>query len=720
VTLDNFYNPELMPVEELKATFVAREGLVDELIDLIRHQRKGAGTQHIVIIAPRGMGKTTVLLMLQLAIRERGLDRWVPVKFPEESYHISDLADFWIAVLEHTAAEVRDQDLLARTDRIKKEYRDSERLQQAALALIKDWSKKHGKRLVVMVENIDGIFEQIGDERANAALRDTLMNDGTLMLIGGATTFFEEARAYDQPLYNFFKIYDLARLSFEQMQELLRKRASVDGVADFDRILEANRARVRALEYFTDGNPRLVLMLYRVIMQSELTEIHRGLEKLLDEVTPYYKAKVESLPVQQRKILDHIARLSSETGEGQTPAQIAEATRLPANQVSAQLKRLAELGYVRPANVRGRNSFYTLSDRLYAIWHQMRTGRDARQRMRWLVDFLRQWFEAQDIVTKLEELHMKAAVLGQQGEKGRAMRLLEYMRYLADALSDGEKRAVAIRGVIARGMTTDEDRFVADLLPTIDLQSLGDRDAASCRMRAAAQYVSKGFSAALSSIEMALRLAPSDALSWYAQGTILEALGRKLDALTSFERAAELESTFEYEVAKGELLVNLDRWDEGLATLMRCIEMVPASADALWYRIEDGSVGAWFKVLVLVALGINEAETQWARFAAAATATMKELMVTILPQVAQMWGVEFAKRLISAPGLRDHPSALPYTRAIDYLITGDRTPVEKLSPEIRGIVEQIIASFEKLAAPKPQPLPKKPRTSRKRKIQQLS
>jgi len=27
-----------MPVEELKATFVAREGLVDELIDLIKHK----------------------------------------------------------------------------------------------------------------------------------------------------------------------------------------------------------------------------------------------------------------------------------------------------------------------------------------------------------------------------------------------------------------------------------------------------------------------------------------------------------------------------------------------------------------------------------------------------------------------------------------------------------------------------------------------------------
>jgi tetratricopeptide (TPR) repeat protein len=745
VSIENFYNPELMPVEELKATFVAREGLVDELVDLIKHQPKGAGTQHVVIIAPRGMGKTTVLLMLQLAIRERGLDRWVPVKFPEESYHITDLADFWIVVLEHTAAEVHDQDLLARTDRIKKEYRDSERLQQAALALIKDWSKKHGKRLVVMVENIDGIFEQIGDERANAALRDTLMNDGTVMLIGGATTYFEEARAHGQPLYNFFKIYNLGRLSFDQMQELLRKRASVDGVADFDQILEANRARVRALEYFTDGNPRLVLMLYRVIMQSELTEIHRGLEKLLDEVTPYYKAKVESLPVQQRKILDHIARLSSETGEGQTPAQIAEATRLPANQVSAQLKRLAELGYVRPANVRGRNSFYTLSDRLYAIWHQMRTGRDARQRMRWLVDFLRRFFEAQEIVAKLEELHERVWGLGRRGDKGQAMRLLEYMSYLADACAGVEVRAAAMRGVVQRGLQTDADRFVAELLPTIDLQSLGDGDAASCVVRASAQYASRGFDAALSSVEMALSLEPANAMSWYFRGKILAALGRDKDALASFERAAELENRFEHEIEKGKLLLFSGRFHEALASLERCIEMQPDSVEALLCRavahrkmghqsesrldLQDLlSVAAsdrrapWFATFLayLVLNRDDEADEEWARLVVAANDARKEVAVTVLPQVARMRGLEFAKRLISTPGLRDHPSALPYTRAIDYLLTGDRTPVEKLSPEIRGIVEQIIASFEKQAVPKPQPLPKKPRTPRKRKIQQLS
>ena len=55
-----------------------------------------------------------------------------------------------------------------------------------------------------------------------------------------------------------------------------------------------------------------------------MVDVRRGLEQLLDQVTPYYKAKLESVPPQQRKILDHIARVSGETHEGLTPTQIAE------------------------------------------------------------------------------------------------------------------------------------------------------------------------------------------------------------------------------------------------------------------------------------------------------------------------------------------------------------------------------------------------------------
>jgi DNA-directed RNA polymerase specialized sigma24 family protein/DNA-binding MarR family transcriptional regulator len=232
------------------------------------------------------------------------------------------------------------------------------------------------------------------------------------------------------------------------MEDLLRRRANLDRIADFETKLKQNASRLRALEYFTGGNPRLALMLYRVVSRSDVTEVRRALEKLLDEVTPYYKAKVETLPPQQRKILDHIARVSGETNEGLTPGEIAPAVRLSPNQVSSQLKRLSELGYVRPANLRGRSSCYALSEPLYAIWHQMRFGRDARERMGWLVSFLKIWYAADEFGPESERLDARFREYFGSDRSQEAYDVLEHHHYLVRAMKDTSGQAEVMNRLI--------------------------------------------------------------------------------------------------------------------------------------------------------------------------------------------------------------------------------------------------------------------------------
>src|SRR5918992_552610 len=692
--MELLYNPDVMPEAEIKATFVARQRLIDELVSLIERQPEGAGMQHVVIIAPRGMGKTTVLLMVKFAIKDRGLaERWQAVKFPEESYGVNDLADFWIEVLNLLAAETNDAGLGQRAESLKTRYPNSDDLQEAALAAIKDWRRKHGKRLVLLTDNLDQILKQINDERDNARLRDVLMNDDTVMLVGGATTFFKEARAYDQPLYNFFKIYDLADLKFEQIQELLRRRAERDQIPNFKEVLQANASRLRALEYFTGGNPRLVLMLYRVVTQSDITEVRRGLEKLLDEVTPYYKAKIESLPVQQQKILDHIARVSGKTSEGVTPSAIAAAVRLSANQVSAQLKRLSENGYVRAANLRGRSSYYTLSEPLYALWHQMRFGRETRERMQWLLNFLRVLYTGEERGVESERLTARFREYLSAGRLYEARDVLEHQRYLAEVMEGTPARANAVEHVI-RGYLEikDAETVKNELLATVKLESLSqetlhklqeagclseeqviratatklppavtqqEKEFAEAMASAALSYFGGNPKEALQYLDQALKIKPEDDTAWNNRGVALGYLGRYEEAIASYDQALKIKP-------------DKDKawYNRGIVYLKKFIKLAQAGAFEL--AIQDWNEAS--------KSGRKEENQDWPN----------ELSEALL-SVARLGQLSFVRQLIAGSDLEER--LFPLARAIDYLLTGHEALIEKLSPEVRGIVEEVVAKL---------------------------
>lgn len=570
------YNPSSMSKQEIKATFVGRENLIDEIISLIEHQPIGAGVQHVLTIAARGMGKTTILLMTQFAMEDKKLTKqWQPVKFAEESYGIYDLADFWLEVIYQLSAEIEDNKLYQSATELKTLYTENINLQEASLALIKDWCQKNKKRLVLLIDNFDIILEQINDERENARLRDVLMNDGTLMIIGTATTFFHEARDYDQPLYNFFKIYNLESMKYPQIEDILWQRAKFDQIPNFEDKLKTNINCncLRVLEHFTSGNPRLVLMLYRVLVMSDISNIRQGLESLLDEVTPYYKAKVESLPAQQRKILDYIARISSKTSEGVTPTEIAEACRLTVNQVSSQLKRLSLLSYVRAANLRGRSSYYTLSESLYAIWYQMRFERDGQQRMQWLINILQALYSSEEFNIDIESTKLEAF----------------FQKYF-----------------VVKGEILNKDR--------IELFSLNNHEEA------------------IESYNKALSLDPNKQESWYFFC---------ISYLFKFIRQVN----DDVDLAK-------HYWN-------RAIESVKHITKHLEF---------------------NE---QW-----------QELLSIILLKLAESKHIKLAKELIIESSLEKE--FFPLIRAIDYVLTGDKMLTEKLSPEIRDIVEKLIFRLHKV------------------------
>jgi hypothetical protein len=670
------------------------------------------------------------------------------VRFPEESYAITDLADFWLAAISHLAYETGDTDLAARGDALRNEYTPSVDLAGAALATLKDWSRQHGRRLLLLVDNLDMVLSQINNTRENARLRDALMNDGTFMLVGGATSFFHEARAYDQPLYNFFKIWYLDALEGGQIDQLLLRRAAADNRTDFEQQLQKNDARIKVLHYFTGGNPRLVLMLYRIIASSDLIDVRRGLEKLLDEVTPYYKAKIESLPPQQRKILDHIARVSARTGSGLTPTEIAAETRLPVNQVTSQLKRLSGLGYVRAANVRARSSWYSLAEPLYAIWHQMRFGRESRERMAWLIEFLKAWYSSREMWDETERLAAQFAELLKVGEKALAAETLDYRQVLVDALDERFRGSATDRLVNdcleavdidrARNMVRNEglaqlctatlERLAeSGLITTREADAEGHR-----RLQLLARLPENpGPEAVLEALDprgLPLHANP-DLL--YIRAVALRELGRDEEAAADLETCARFVPTGLAEaLMKAKILLKLSRFREAIGVLSRHADEFESdpTAQAI-LAISSFKLGDFETATTACESGLARQENQDLRHFLESVSSLRQLVrgplqmfaflvgVDSFAEAHQVWNAKlrehldvaetiacfealvnkgnlrFFRTLIRESKLDDE--LLPLVIAMDYLETGDRSPLEKLSAEVRPIAEEIVAELQK-------------------------
>jgi len=63
------YDPWELPPEQRQTTFVGREQFLERFLGAIREQEGRTTVQHYILTGPRGIGKTTLLLVLRDRIR---------------------------------------------------------------------------------------------------------------------------------------------------------------------------------------------------------------------------------------------------------------------------------------------------------------------------------------------------------------------------------------------------------------------------------------------------------------------------------------------------------------------------------------------------------------------------------------------------------------------------------------------------------------------------
>ena len=385
--------------EEVIEQFVVRRRELETVLEVLRGNIDSPSCQHVLVVGPRGRGKTMLMVRTAAEIRTDGLlvRRLFPVRFMEESQEIFDLADFWLETLYHLARETAEQDSglsrdLHRTHGdLSSRWREGS-IEAYARSAVLEAADRLDRKLVLMVENLQLLCENVDDD-FGWKLRGALQSEPDLMLLASTTTRFEGLDDAEQPFFELFRTVNLQPLDTDECR-LLWQVVSGDTVSSRE---------IRPLQILTGGNPRLLVIVAEFSRHRSLRRLMEELVTLIDEHTEYFRGHLEVLAKTERRVYVSVIDLWQPSSAG----EVASRARMDVRVVSTMLGRLVERGAV-VVEGGGRKRLYAPSEPLYSIYYKLRRERDEAAIVENLIHFMVAFYEIHEFDGIRDPLYSEA------------------------------------------------------------------------------------------------------------------------------------------------------------------------------------------------------------------------------------------------------------------------------------------------------------------------
>lgn len=355
-----WFNPREMADDIVLRLSTGRESLCGEFLKLVNQRLNHPATGgHWLVTGQRGAGKSYFLRLIQASLAQQNDPRVRFVLLSEEHQNIAAPHELLLEIMRMRQVDKGDFGQPSA-------WRVADRAGEWQSAKTKLLESLTEQLLVVAVENFDELLAQaFTSDEDHSLLRVLLSHEsGILFLVTSVAGSFDEN--YDARLFKQFEHHELVGWTPAEHRIYLQNRAQLVNKTATSRQL----ARVEAYSRYTGGNPRVAAVLAGAILdEQEVLLAAADIHATLDKMSDYYRALLQRIPANSKKILDALIR----GGEPCSQSGLAERLGTKQSDIARAVSWLHDFGYIAVQAVKGsKEKPYIMADRLFAQFYRMR------------------------------------------------------------------------------------------------------------------------------------------------------------------------------------------------------------------------------------------------------------------------------------------------------------------------------------------------------------